>query len=59
MELRSEEIKYFNAMSGKQDVHFMMTHGTFQYAEIPSKQLVAVELPYKVCEKQFVCVYKT
>ena len=25
----------------------MMTHGSFKYAEIPSKQMTAVELPYK------------
>lgn len=48
MELRSEDVKTFNALSGKQEVKFMMTHGTFKFAEIPSKQLVAVELPYKV-----------
>lgn len=49
MELRSDEIKYFNALSGKQDVKFMSTIGNFKYAEIPSKKLIAVELPYKVC----------
>lgn len=48
MELRSNDRKYFNAMSGKQDVKFMMTNGLFKYVKIPSKQLVAVELPYKV-----------
>lgn len=48
MELRSDEIKYFNALSGKQDVKFMSTVGNFKYAEIPSKKLIAVELPYKV-----------
>lgn len=48
MELRSNDIKYFNSMAGKQDVKFMMTNGLFKYAKIPSKQLVAVELPYKV-----------
>lgn len=25
----------------------MMTHGTYKFAEIPSKHLTAVELPYK------------
>lgn len=48
MELRSDDAKYFEAVSGKQDVKFMMTVGHFKYAEVPSKQLVAVELPYKV-----------
>lgn len=48
MELRTDETKFFNAMSGKQDVKFMTTHGSFKYAEITSKKLIAVELPYKV-----------
>lgn len=47
MELRSEEIKHFNALGGKQVVKFMMTHGSFKFAEVPSKQLSVVELPYK------------
>jgi serine protease inhibitor len=56
MELRSNEEKYFNAISGKQDIKFMMTCGSFKYTEIPSKKLIAIELPYKVRtrkEKQF------
>lgn len=48
MKLRSDDIKYFDAISGKQEVNFMMTHGTFKFAEVPSKQLSVVELPYKV-----------
>lgn len=48
MELRSHEKRFFNSMAGKQDVKFMVTSGSFKYAKIPSKQLVAVELPYKV-----------
>lgn len=51
MELRSDEIKYFNAVSGKQEVKFMMTHGTFKYTEVRSRNLIAVELPYKVVYK--------
>jgi serine protease inhibitor len=43
----SGDIKYFNALSGQQEVKFMMTHGTFKYAEIPSKHLIAIELLYK------------
>jgi serine protease inhibitor len=48
MELRSEDVKTFDALSGKQEVKFMMTHGSFKYASIPSKELTVVELPYKV-----------
>ena len=49
MELRdsNSDAKYFQALNGKQEVKFMMTYGTFKYAEVPSKQLIAVELPYK------------
>lgn len=50
MELsRSDEAKHFNALSGKQEnVRFMMTHGSFKFAEIPEKKLTVVEMPYKV-----------
>lgn len=48
MELRSTEKKTFNAMSGQQTVKFMTTQASFNFAEIPSKKVVAVELPYKV-----------
>ncbi|CRK89704.1 CLUMA_CG003436, isoform A [Clunio marinus] len=47
MELRSDDTKYFHALSGDQDIKFMLTYGAFKYADIPSKQLKAVELPYK------------
>lgn len=49
MELRSDEQKHFNALSGKQEnVKFMMTHGLFKFAEIPEKKMTVVEMPYKV-----------
>lgn len=47
-ELKSNQEKHFNALSGKQDIKFMTTCGSFKYAEIPTKKLIAVELPYKV-----------
>lgn len=48
MEYRSEKVKYFNSLSGKQDVKFMTTKGSIKFAEVSSKKLIAVELPYKV-----------
>lgn len=51
MELRSDDKQYFNGVNGKQDVKFMMTHGSFKFTEIRSKNLVAVELPYEVVYK--------
>lgn len=51
MELRSDDKKYFEAITGKQDVKFMMTYGSFRFARIPSRHVSAVELPYKVLLK--------
>lgn len=48
MELRSTEKKTFNALRGPQTVKFMSTQASFNFAEIPSKRVVAIELPYKV-----------
>lgn len=48
MELRADENKVFKSSNGDVNVKFMMTHGRFKYAEIPSENLIAVELPYKV-----------
>lgn len=48
MELRSDEKKSFNALKGPQNVKFMSTQASFGFVEIPSKKIVAVELPYKV-----------
>lgn len=41
------DAKYFNSLSGPQEVRFMTTYGTFKYAEIPSRKITVVELPYK------------
>jgi len=51
MELRSEEASYFDAVSGKQEVKFMKSQGSFRYADVPSKNLFAIELPYEVRRK--------
>lgn len=48
MELRSEEGSFFHASSGKQNVKFMKSQGQYKIAEISSKNLLAVELPYEV-----------
>lgn len=48
MELRSDEIRYFNGFKGQQEIKFMVTNGLFKYANISSQNLIAVELPYKV-----------
>lgn len=44
---QSEDKKYFNALSGKQDVAFISSSGTFKYAG-NFKNLAAIEIPYKV-----------
>lgn len=45
---KSDETKQFNSPKKIQDVKFMQTNGLFKYAEIPSQNLIAVEIPYKV-----------
>lgn len=47
---KTEETKTFNSFRKAQDVKFITSSGLFKYAEIPSQKIVAVELPYKVCE---------
>ena len=42
------ELKAFDSVKGKQDTKFITTNGLFKYVEIPSKNLIAVEIPYKV-----------
>ena len=42
------ELKSFNSVKGKQDTKFISTTGLFKYVEIPSQNLIAVEIPYKV-----------
>jgi serine protease inhibitor len=41
------ELKSFDSVKGKQDTKFITTNGLFKYVEIPSKNLIAVEIPYK------------
>jgi serpin B len=39
--------KKFESVNGEQDVNFMMVDGNFKFADVRSKQLIAVEFPYK------------
>lgn len=45
--LPSEIKKFFNALSGKQNVQFMESQGIFKYVA-NFKNLAAIEIPYKV-----------
>lgn len=47
---KSDETKPFNSPKKMQDVTFMSSNGLFRYAEIPSQNLIAVEIPYKVTQ---------
>lgn len=39
--------KKFESANGEQDASYMMVDGNFKFADVRSKQLVAVEFPYK------------
>lgn len=54
--LQPEDKKYFNALSGKQDVKFMEATGTYKYVA-NFKNLAAVEIPYKV-KSSHVCMIR-
>lgn len=45
---KTEETRTFNTPKRAQNVKFITSNGLFKYAEIPSQNLIAVELPYKV-----------
>ncbi|CAO1413034.1 unnamed protein product [Diamesa tonsa] len=45
--LRSDELAYFNTLSGKQTVKYMRSRGTFKFSEMSSLNVDVVELPYE------------
>ncbi|XP_070492236.1 serpin I2 [Chironomus tepperi] len=54
-----DELKSFDSVKGKQDAKFITTNGLFKYIEIPSKNLIALEIPYKNDRYAFLIVMPT
>jgi serine protease inhibitor len=42
------EKRAFNGVKDKKDAKFIVASSAFKYVEVPSQNLVAVEVPYKV-----------
>lgn len=43
-----EQQRLFQSYKDKQDVTFIQSNGLYKYVEIPSQNLKAIEIPYKV-----------